>query len=209
MASFSPLDWFRAASATPICRTALSSRPSLDEAVQDVVTSLGRHSEADLALVFVDTSYASDLPRLLPLLRQRLKASQWLGCAGGGVIGTTERGVATELEQTPALSVSLLNLPGAEIQTQALNTNALPDLDGPALRWQEWTGIDPDHCRSQIVLVDPTSSGINDLISGLDYAYPNAVRIGGTRHIDVEPSQRGGKGQPGGRRQRQIAAHRA
>ena len=179
MASFSPLDWFRAASATPICRTALSSRPSLDEAVQDVVTSLGRHSEADLALVFVDTSYASDLPRLLPLLRQRLKASQWLGCAGGGVIGTTERGVATELEQTPALSVSLLNLPGAEIQTQALNTNALPDLDGPALRWQEWTGIDPDHCRSQIVLIDPTSSGINDLISGLDYAYPDAVRIGG------------------------------
>ena len=83
MASFSPLDWFRAASATPTCRTALSSRPSLDEAVQDVVASLGRHGEADLALVFAATSYASDLPRLLPLLQQRLKAKHWLGAGGG------------------------------------------------------------------------------------------------------------------------------
>ena len=64
--------------------------------------------------------------------------------------------------------MTLLQLPGAEITTAGLSTEALPDLDGPAQQWQEWSGIQPEHCRSQILLIDPTSSNINDLIrSGL------------------------------------------
>ena len=179
MATFSPLDWFRAASAKPSCRTALSTRASLDEAVKDVSDQLGRRGDADLALVFASVGYASDLPRLLPMLRSRLNARLWLGCAGGGVIGTTASGTASELEQTPALSVTLLGLPGVELQASALATDHLPDLDGSAQSWQDWTGIEPERCRSQIVLIDPTSSTINDLISGLDYAYPVADKIGG------------------------------
>ncbi len=178
MALFSPFDWFRAASAKPSCRTALSTRPSLDEAVQDIVSRLGRN-QADLALVFASTNYASDLPRLLPLLRSRLNASHWIGCAGGGVIGTSSDGSASELEQMPALSVSLLSLPGADIQCAALRTDSLPDLDGASQQWHDWIGINPEHSRGQIVLIDPTSNVINDLISGLDYAYPAAAKIGG------------------------------
>ena len=179
MATFTPLDWFRAASAKPSCRTALSNRSSLDEAVKDVSDQLGRRSDADLALVFASVGYASDLPRLLPMLRSRLKARLWIGCAGGGVIGTTAGGTASELEQTAALSVTLLGLPGVELQASALATDNLPDLDGSAQSWQEWTGIEPQRCRSQVVLIDPTSPNINDLISGLDYAYPSAGKIGG------------------------------
>ena len=179
MAPFSPLDWFRAAPAKASCRTALSTRPSLDEAVQDVTNNLGRRGQADLALVFASTSYASDLPRLLPLLRRQLTARHWVGCAGGGVIGTTAVGTPSEVEQSPALSVSLLNLPGIDLQTVALRTETLPDLDGSTQQWVDWVGVDPQRSRSQIVLMDPTCNGINDLISGLDYAYPGAARIGG------------------------------
>lgn len=179
MSSFSPLDWFRASPAKPTIRTALSTRISLDEAVQEIAGNLGRRADADLALVFASTSYASDLPRLLPLLRQRLRSRHWLGCAAGGVIGTVSTGATSEVEQTPALSVSLLTLPGVELQTVDLNTGTLPDLDGSVQQWREWIGIDPAFCRSQIVLIDPGSGDINDLISGLDYAYPDAARIGG------------------------------
>ncbi|CAI8160004.1 MAG: Uncharacterised protein [Synechococcus sp. CC9902] len=179
MMRFPPFDWFNAAAKTRYCRSALSTKPSLDEAVRDVVSQLGRRGEADLALVFASTGYASDLPRLLPLLRQELRSRHWIGAAGGGVVGTRADGAAAEIEQAPSLSVTLLQLPGSEITSVGLSTESLPDLDGPALQWQEWSGIPPEHCRSQILLIDPTTNNINDLISGLDYAFPDAATIGG------------------------------
>ena len=179
MVRFSPFDWFSSATETRYCRSALSTKPSLDEAVKDVVSQLGRRGEADLALVFASTAYASDLTRLLPLLRQELRSRHWIGAAGGGVVGTLSDGSAAEIEKTPSLSVTLLQLPGSEITAVELSTETLPDLDGPAQQWQDWSGIQPEHCRSQILLIDPTSNNINDLISGLDYAFPGAATIGG------------------------------
>ncbi|NDD46217.1 MAG: hypothetical protein EBZ24_12680, partial [Synechococcaceae bacterium WB9_4xB_025] len=70
MTPFSPLNWFRSPAAQARCRTALSSQTSLDAAVKQVADELGSAS-ADLALVFVSSHFASDLPRLLPLLRER------------------------------------------------------------------------------------------------------------------------------------------
>ena len=111
MPTFSPFSWLQGASSAPQCRTGLSTNPSLDEAVRDVVNQVGRRGEADLALVFVSTGYASDLPRLLPMLQNGLRAKHWFGCAGGGVVGTKADGNASELEQGPALSVTLMSLP--------------------------------------------------------------------------------------------------
>ena len=150
----------------------------MEEAVRDVSSTLGGNA-ADVALVFVSSHFASDLPRLLPLLQQRLHASHWLGCLGGGVVGTTAANEAHEVEQNPALSVMLLNLPGAELQSVQLSGSDLPDLDGAAQHWHEWVGLKPGSSRSLLLLIDPTCSGINDLISGLDYAYPEVDKIGG------------------------------
>jgi small ligand-binding sensory domain FIST len=173
----------------PWCRTALARDASLQGAVDGVARQLAGAAEADLALVFASASFASDLPRLLPLLRQKLQARHWLGCLGGGVVGTEADGTARELEEESSLSVTLLRLPGATLQPFAIDTAALPDLDGPAEPWRallggtadptpesaEGTGPQP----SLLVLVDPTTDGLNDLISGLDYAYPEAVKVGG------------------------------
>ena len=165
------------------CRSALAREPSLQDAVESVSRQLAGRGEADLALVFVSTGYASDLPRLLPLLRRRLSARHWLGCAGGGVVGTDAGGDPHEFEQEPALSVTLLRLPGARLQPFAIDTADLPDLDGPAEPWLrllgEDTSGDPAGSHAMLVFVDPVSPAINDLISGLDYACPGMPKVGG------------------------------
>jgi hypothetical protein len=140
MVAFPSIPWLRRRDPAPWCRTALAQDPSLQGAVDAVAQQLSGCGPADLALVFVSTSYASDLPRLLPLLRQKLKATHWLGCVGGGVVGTDATGTPHELEQEPALSVTLLHLPGATLQPFAIDTTNLPDLDGPAEPWRELVG---------------------------------------------------------------------
>ena len=165
------------------CRTALASETSLQASVETIVHQLRGAGPADLALVFAAASYASDLPRLLPLLQEKLRANHWIGCLGGGVVGTDATGTPHELEKKPALSVTLLRLPGALLQPFAIDTETLPDLDGPAEPWRallnaaETTGGSPS--PSMLLLVDPSCSRINDLISGLDYACPEAVKLGG------------------------------
>jgi small ligand-binding sensory domain FIST len=167
---------------TPWCRTALATDPSLQQAVEAIAGQLRGGGEADLALVFASASYASDLPRLLPLLRQKLRARHWLGCLGGGVVGTGADGIPHELEQEPGLSVTLLRLPGAQLQPFAIDTANLPDLDGPAEPWLALLQGSQDTApaaRSMLLLLDPGCPAINDLISGLDYACPAAVKVGG------------------------------
>lgn len=183
MAAFPSFPWLarrdRPAAAQAWCRTALAREISLEEAVQSVARQLAGCGPADLALVFASASFASDLQRLLPLLRQKLRAEHWLGCLGGGVAGTEADGVPHELEQEPALVVTLLRLPGAELHPFSLDTTDLPDLDGPAEPWIQQLGAAPAPGQSLLLFVDPTAAAINDLISGLDYAYPGVAKVGG------------------------------
>ena len=166
----------------PWCRTALATEASLQGAVDAIAKQLQGSGPADLALVFASASYASDLQRLLPLLQSQLKSKYWLGCVGGGVVGTDSAGKPHELEHAPALSVTLLRLPGAELRPFAIDTAQLPDLDGPAEPWQQLLQAPGDELAampSMLLLVDPSCPAINDLISGLDYACPKAAKLGG------------------------------
>ena len=179
MSAFSLLERLGRRPTEAWCRTALARGTGLQEVVEAIVRQLGRCGPADLALVFASASFASDLPRLLPLLQQRLRAEHWLGCLGGGVVGTGSDGIPHELEQEPALSVTLLHLPGAQVHPFVLDGTNLPDLDGPADPWQLQVGAAGGGFHSMLLLVDPTCQAINDLINGLDYAYPEAVKVGG------------------------------
>ena len=115
----------------------------------------------------------------MPLLRQAIPAQHWIGCAGGGVVGTDVQGQPHELEHQPGISVSLLELPESELQLFHLEAGGLPDLDGPSQQWVDWVGAQPEGAHSMLLFIDPGCPAINDLISGLDYAYPQAAKVGG------------------------------
>lgn len=162
------------------CRTALATELSLEGTLQSLTRQLQSAEAGDLALVFVSSSYASDLPRLLPLLRQRIQARHWIGCLAGGVIGTAPGARSREIENEPGVSLTLLRLPGAEISPFAIESAPLPDLDGPADPWVSLLGeTAPAADSSMLLLIDPSFAAINDLISGLDYACPGTVKVGG------------------------------
>lgn len=161
--------------------SALSKRPSLEAAVAEVVqraqTSLS--SPADLGFVFISSAFASEFSRLLPLLQDHLPNLPLIGCGGGGVIGMTSPTIATEVEEEAALVLTLASLPGVQVRTFHLLTDELPDLDSPPDAWMELTESTASENPQFILLADPFSGHINDLLQGLDYAFPNSHIVGG------------------------------
>jgi small ligand-binding sensory domain FIST len=165
--------------------SAISTRFSLEAAVKEVVQQAQQSlaTTADLALVFISSTFASEYPRLLPLLREELAVAgampQLIGCGGGGVLGITPKGDALEVEAEPSLSLMLAHLPGVKVQPFHVDSDELPDMDSSPNTWVELVGADPTENPQFILLADTLSARVNDLLQGLDYAYPGAVKIGG------------------------------
>ncbi len=173
---------------------ALSTRPSLEAAVADAVERAASllKAPADLALVFISSAFTSEYPRLLPLLQERLsETTVIIGCGGGGIIGMTQEGQMQELENSPALSLTLAHLPGVSVKGFHVVAEELPDLDSPPDTWIDLIGVSPANQPQFILLSDPFSSGINDLLQGLDFAYPGSVTVGGQASGSSMPGRSG------------------
>ncbi|AFY47362.1 hypothetical protein Nos7524_1486 [Nostoc sp. PCC 7524] len=160
---------------------ALSTRPSLEAAVAEVVqrTVSLLTAPADLGLVFISSAFASEYSRVLPLLAEKLSVPVLIGCSGGGVIGTGASGQTQELEAEAALSLTLAHLPGVDLQVFHVVAEDLPDLDSPPDAWIDLIDVEPSAKPQFILLSSAFSSGINDLLQGLDFAYPGSVIVGG------------------------------
>lgn len=158
----------------------LSTRPSLEAAVREAVSeaqaNLGQ--PADLAFIFISNAFASEFSRLTPLIQEHLGTVPVIGCGGGGVIGQ-RHSVPQEIEDEPALALTLAALPGVSMKQFHLSADDLPDLDSAPDPWIDLIGVSPAEQPHFILFGDTMSAGINDLLQGLDYAYPDAVKIGG------------------------------
>ncbi|MBD2486478.1 FIST N-terminal domain-containing protein [Aulosira sp. FACHB-615] len=160
---------------------ALSTRPSLEAAITDAVqkTTSSLTAPADLGLVFISSAFASEYSRLLPLLAEKLSVPVMIGCSGGGVIGTTSDGETQEIEAEAALSLTLAHLPGVNLRVFHILADELPDLDSSPDAWVNLIGVEPSAKPQFILLSSSFSSGINELLQGLDFAYPGSVIVGG------------------------------
>jgi small ligand-binding sensory domain FIST len=172
--------------------SALSTRPSLEAAVQEVVDQAQQELQetAELGLVFISAAFASEYSRLMPLLNDRLSVPVLIGCGGGGIVGVGA-GQVQEVEQEPALTLCLAHLPGVQVHSFWIRESELPDLDSPPQTWIDQIGIAPEAQPSFILLADPFSSQVNDLLQGLDFAYPGSAKVGG---LASGRSMRGGSG---------------
>ena len=148
---------------------------ALTECANSVRASLGDTAPADLAVVFASSEYAADYPELPRLTAELLGApALLLGCSGGGIIGG-----GSEIEQEPAVSLTAARLPGVSIKPIRLEARDLPSPDAPPDDWHDALGVNPAEQPQFVLLADPMSFPAQNLLQGMDYAYPAAAKIGG------------------------------
>lgn len=161
---------------------ALSTRASLEAALNEAIEQAERELDgaASLALIFISSAFASEYSRVIPLLREKLKSQpQVIGCSGGGIVGMNPDGKPQEIEGKPAISLTLAYLPGVEVQTFHVSAAELPDLDSPQTDWVNLVGVPQANQPQFVLLAEPMTARINDLLQGLDFAYSGSVKIGG------------------------------
>ena len=156
--------------------SAISEISTLQEALEQCAASIrDQLGEApQLAVAFVSPHYQPDYARVGPMLNDLLGAEHSFGCSGGGIIGA-----GLEVEQRPAVSVTAASLPGVDIEAFHLDGDKLPDLDAGPDKWTELLGVSEDQDPQFVLLADPFSFPVQNLIMGLDFAYPRAAKIGG------------------------------
>ena len=157
--------------------SAISDSPSFTEAVTDACEQVLLDLEGqapDLAIVFISAHHASSYYSAPELIIEKLSPGALIGCSAAGVIGAGH-----EVERRTAVAVCAATMPGVNVHTFAVENFDLPDMDAPPETWEELIGAPAAECPAIILLPDPFSIPAGDLLSGLDYAYPQAVKVGG------------------------------
>jgi small ligand-binding sensory domain FIST len=157
--------------------SAVSDAPSFTEAVhqasEQALEGLDGASP-DLALAFVSSHQSSAFYTAPELLGERLGSKVVIGCSAAGVIGAGH-----EVEKRPGVAVSVASLPGVKVSPFLVGADALPGPDEPPEAWRRVVGAPAASCAAILTLPDPFTLPAEQLIAGLDYAYPSAVKIGG------------------------------
>lgn len=161
--------------------SALSTRPSLEAAIAEVVERAQQALQvpANLGFIFISSAFASEYPRLMPLLQERLPNVPLIGCSGAGVIGMAQSDRPQEIEAEAALSLTLACLPDVEVHPFHLSSDALPDLDSPPNAWVDLIQVSPADQPQFVLLADPAFNRISDLLQGFDFAYAGSTKVGG------------------------------
>ncbi len=156
--------------------SAISEQANLDGAIAECAESIRVQlgESPQLTVAFVSPHHQADYGRVSPLLNEILGTEHAFGCSGGGIIGA-----GMEVEQRPALSVTAATLPGVAVEAFHLDGDSLPDLDAGPDKWSDLVGVYEGQEPQFVLLADPFSFPVQNLIMGLDFAFPRAAKIGG------------------------------
>ncbi len=144
--------------------SAASTASRLEAAVDEAAAVLQAGLEGatpDLVVAFISPHHESRYERLAALVRATLGGGTFVGCSAGGVIGG-----GRELEEQPGLSLSAAVLPDVRCTSFHLDEPALPPLAA-------------QETPSFLLLPDPFTFDVDDLLHRLDATYPDSTVIGG------------------------------
>lgn len=161
--------------------SAISQQTSVESAIDECVASLREQLgilPADLAVVFASPHFHQNFEAIPQLVRQGLACGDAvplvLGCSGGGIIGNGQ-----EVEQSSALSITGASLPDVTMTPFHLAGDSLPDLDAGPASWEQLLNTSAADAPQFVLLADPFSFPVQNLIMGMDFAFAGAAKIGG------------------------------
>ena len=158
--------------------SAIADGPDLAGALERCATRVGEElgptAPASLVVVFVSAAYANASHHMPQLLRAHFPDTVVLGCSAAGVIGS-----GLEIEGRPAVALTAGHLPGVRVTTFRATSQTFPSPDEPPDAWMRLVGVTADERPHFLILMDPFSTPGEDLLAGLDFAFPAAVKIGG------------------------------
>jgi len=167
--------------------SSLSTNSDLGRAAAECAASikeqLGREP-VDFAALFVSQSFADKYEEAGNLLRRHLGPRTLVGASAGGVIGGGH-----EVEHKPGISVTAASLPGTILRPFYLEDDDLPDLDASPRAWEGLTGVKAIEKPHFLLLADPFTLRADNLVMGLDYTFPQAVKVGGLASGATGPGQ--------------------
>ncbi len=173
--------------------SALSRRADTDEAAQELIASLRRQlsGDIDLLCVFFTREHQENAGRLSRRIRHALRPRVFIGCGGEGIIGGDR-----EIEREPGLSALAGHLPDVILtpfQVSLIEWEHVLDDDARHLRRRVGVRSDTlpgdyDETRAFLVLGDPFTTPITELMSALD-GMGAAPTFGGMASGGDQPGQ--------------------
>ena len=157
------MDWASAVSQR------VDSRSAVKEALRVLMAERAR--PPDLVFVFVSPHHAAAYEHVAGWLREELGDAVIAGCSAGGVIGG-----GCELEDREAISLTGGWLPDVRVRVRHI-TEPLQN-PSPAV-WREVLGLTADEPCQFLLIIDPYTCEVDELLQSLDGAFPNACKVGG------------------------------
>ena len=157
--------------------SSISEQTALEGAIEECIAGVRGYlgSEAPhLAVTFVSPHHQADYEQVVSLVRKEFPTANVFGCSGGGIIGNGQ-----EVEQRPAVSITAAVLPDVEIVDFHLESDSLPDLDAGPTSWEDLVKVSEGQDPQFVVLADPFSFAVQNLLMGLDFAFARSAKIGG------------------------------
>ncbi len=154
-----------------------SENPVLTNAVREVCTdalnTLKGH-KPDLAIAFVSSQYSSEYSDAANLFGEMLGAKTFIGCSTEGVISKNR-----EFQNTPAVTLVAAHIPNVKVLPFEIQESEMPNADAPQEHWRSLISDTQEKPAAICLLPDPFTINVEDLLAGLDFAYPDTVKFGG------------------------------
>ena len=160
-----------------IWTSAVSEQSILEDAIAEcslAIKNVTKDEKLDLAVAFISPQHENSYDRVTSLISESLGPKHVFGCSGGGVIGN-----GFEVEQRAGVSVTAAILPDVSINPFHLMADHVPDLDAGPDRWESMVGVVAENAPHFVMLADPYSFPVQDILMGMDFAFPRATKVGG------------------------------
>lgn len=156
--------------------SASSIKPHFEDAINEVIAQIERQMQGltiDFAQVFLTPHFRVAAPSLAKKLQATLAPKVLIGCTAESVIDRHH-----EIEQIPAITLVAAHLPEIEIVPFKLQTMNWTELLEKAEAFQKAIPV-PDHTKLFVLLCDPFTTPVEQVLNAFNTFHPNLPMIGG------------------------------